>query len=135
VRVAFNSPLMSETSDVDAIVWGRQHTYPVEIKEKTPAPSDDLGDYFGLDIGPFVKLSFYAAKKGNLHSLFVVREITDPVTRNLAGWWAITFETLAQYASWVYQGGGTNMRGGASSVVRIPKAEFSPLDKAFLDAL
>jgi hypothetical protein len=135
VRIAFSTRFLSEMSDVDGIVWGKQHTYPVEVKEKTAATSADLGDYFGLDVGPFVKLAFYAAKKGNLHSLFVVREIADETTRTLAGWWAITFDTLAQYASWVYQGGGTNMRGGASSVVRVPKAEFKQLDVAFLDGL
>lgn len=135
VRVAFETALRAETSDVDAIFWGRQHTYPVEIKEKTAAHDDDTGDYFGLDVGPFVKLSFYAAKRGNLHSLFVVREIRDVETRELESWWAISFDELAQYASWVFRSGGMNMRGGSSSVVRIPKAEFSVLDRAYLDRL
>jgi hypothetical protein len=135
VRIAFENRWRAETSDVDAIFWGRQHTYPVEIKEKTAATSTDMGEYFGLDVGPFVKLSFYAAKRGNLHSLFIVREIKDVESRELAGWWAISFDTLAQFASWVFSGGGINMRGGASAVVRIPKSEFAILDKAYLDAL
>ncbi len=126
---------MAEISDVDGIFWGQQFTYPLEIKEKTPAFDRSLGDYFGLDIGPFVKLAFYAAKRGNLHSLFIVREIDNVQTRNLVSWWFITYDQLAQYASWVFQGGGRNMQGGMSSVVRIPKAEFKPLDAANLAAL
>jgi hypothetical protein len=128
VRVEFQNAFMSEMSDVDGIFWGQQFTYPLEIKEKTPAEDRALGPYFGLDLGPFVKLAFYAAKRGNLHSLFIVREIDSTDTRNLVNWWFITYEHLAQYASWIQQGGGTSMIGGRSSVVRIPKAEFRPLN-------
>jgi len=135
LRVTFQNRFMAEISDVDGIFWGQQFTYPLEIKEKTPAFDRSLGDYFGLDIGPFVKLAFYAAKRGNLHSLFIVREIDNVQTRNLVSWWFITYDQLAQYASWVFQGGGRNMQGGMSSVVRIPKAEFKPLDAANLAAL
>ena len=99
----------------------------VEIKEKTPGNDNKVGDFFGIDVGPFVKLAFYAAKKGNLHSLFFVREIDDTINRNLVNWWFITFDTLAQYASWVPIAGGRSMQGGASSVVKIPKAEFTLL--------
>lgn len=127
LRVAFNTHFMCETSDIDGIFWGQQYTYPIEIKEKTCAEDKKLGEYFGLDVGPFVKLAFYAAKRGNLHSLFVVKEIDDPDDRNLVQWWFITFDTLAQYASWVPMAGGTNMQGGGSTVVKIPKAEFRPL--------
>ncbi len=135
VRVAFQNSFMAEMSDVDGIFWGQQFTYPLEIKEKTPANTRALGDFFGLDLGPFVKLSYYAAKRGNLHSLFIVREIDSVVTRNLVSWWFITYEHLAQYASWIQQGGGTSMTGSQSSVVRIPKAEFQPLNAQTLRAL
>lgn len=119
LRVYFANMFFSETSDIDGIFWGQQYTYPVEIKEKTPANDPDIGDYFGLDVGPFVKLAFYAAKKGNLHSLFVVREINNTNDRELVEWWFITFDVLAQYASWVPRGGGRNMGGGGSTVVRL----------------
>ncbi len=135
LRVTFQTQYMSEISDIDGILWGQQYTYPIEIKEKTPATDKKLGDYFGLDIGPFVKLAFYAAKRGNLHSLFVVREIDNTDDRNLVNWWYITFDTLAQFASWVSVGGGTNMQGGGSTVVKIPKAEFKPLDSSNLQSL
>jgi len=128
LRVAFQSAFLCEISDVDGVLWGNQYTYPMEIKEKTVAADRNLGPYFGIDVGPFVKLAFYAAKRGNLHSLFVVREISDVSTRKLQQWWVITFELLAQFASWVPQGGGPTMLGGRSAVVRVPRAEFSKLD-------
>ena len=135
LRVTFQNRFMSEVSDIDGIFWGQQYTYPVEIKEKTAGRENDMGEYFGLDAGPFVKLAFYAAKRGNLHSLFVVREITDAESRALAGWWFIKFDQLAQYASWVPRRGGRNMMGGVSSVIRIPKAQFQELNAENLDIL
>ena len=135
LRVSFQTLYMAEVSDIDGILWGQQHTYPLEIKEKTPAMDRKLGEYFGLDIGPFVKLAFYAAKRGNLHSIFVVREIDNEEDRNLVEWRYITFEVLAQYASWVFGGGGTNMQGGQSSVVKIPKSRFRVLDRGALENL
>jgi hypothetical protein len=124
LRVAFQTAVLCQISDVDGILWGQQHTYPLEIKEKTPGRDKGLGEYFGLDIGPFVKLAYYAARRGNLHSLFVVREIDDVEARNLVDWWFITFEQLALFASWVFRGGGRGMGGGRSGTVLIPKAEF-----------
>jgi hypothetical protein len=75
-------------------------------------------------------LAFYAAKRGNLHSLFIVREIEDVTTRKLKDWWYITFEKLAEFASWNPRAGGMNMGGGSSVVVPIPKAAFSRFDAA-----
>jgi len=135
LRVSFSTSYLSEISDIDGIFWGQQFTYPIEIKEKTPASSPDMGSYFGLDVGPFVKLAFYAVKRGNLHSLYVVREIDNEEDRNLVQWLYITFDRLAQYASWVSRAGGTGMQGGASSVVRIPRCEFQPLNAATIAAL
>jgi hypothetical protein len=129
LRVSVCTPYMAEVSDVDGILWGNEKTYPLEIKEKTAASDSKLGEYFGIDVGPFVKLAYYAAKRGNLHSLFVVREITDTESRALKQWWFIPFDRLAQYASWNQQGGGTNMLGGSSTVVRIPKDRFLMLDR------
>lgn len=135
LRVSFQTAYMAEISDIDGILWGQQHTYPLEIKEKTPAEDRKLGEYFGLDVGPFVKLAFYAAKRGNLHSIFVVREIDNEEDRQLVEWRYITFEVLAQYASWVFGGGGMNMQGGQSSVVKIPKSRFRVLNRKALESL
>jgi hypothetical protein len=135
LRVQLQTAFMSELSDIDGIFWGSQFTYPLEIKEKTAGSDRNLGEYFGIDLGPFVKLAYYAAKRGNLHSLFVVREIEDTTSRALKQWWFITFDSLAQFASWNQQGGGTNMRGGASTVVKIPKDQFRPLTSSELSNL
>lgn len=135
IRVHFQNKFMCEMSDIDAIFWGEQYTYPIEIKEKTAAEDSKVGKYFGLDVGPFVKLAFYAAKRGNLHSLFIVREINNTTERKLVNWWFIPFEKLASFASWIPVSGGTNMRGGGSSVIKVPKSEFLPLNKSNLEKL
>ena len=82
-----------------------------------------------------MKLAVHAAERGNLHSIFIVREIDSPESRNLVGRWMITFDQLVQYASWVMRSGGTNMSGGRSAVVRVPRAEFQPLNAETLRAL
>ena len=135
LRIYFQTKFPCEMSDIDGIFWGQQYTYPIEVKEKTAAIDQRVGEYFGIDVGPFVKLAYYAAKKGNLHSLFIVREIDNTTDRNLIKWWYITYDTLAQFASWVPVQGGTNMQGGGSSVVKIPKAEFRELNAANLALL
>jgi len=135
LRVVFQNAFKCQISDVDGILWGQQHTYPLEIKEKTSFADTGLGNVFGLDVGPFVKLAYYAARRGNLHSLFIVREIDNVDDRNLVDWWFITFEQLALFASWVPRGGGAAMGGGLSTTVLIPKAEFHRLTRENLQAL
>jgi len=127
LRVSLQNIYMMEILDIDALFWGKQQTYLVEVGENAHSTDDYLGDYFIIDIETFIMFSHFTAKRGNLHSLFVVREIDDMVSRNLVNWWFITFEQLAQYASWTPIAGGKNMRGGGSSVVRIPKSEFTEL--------
>src|SRR5439155_26594746 len=124
-----------ETSDIDRLVWGQQTIYPVEIKEKTRANDRDIGDWFGLDAGPFAKLAYFAAWYGQLKSLFIVREITDVVSRQLAGWWAIEFSNVAKHASWVFRGGGPSMLGTRSAIFRIPLDAFSRLSEDFVESL
>jgi hypothetical protein len=130
LRVIFQTAFFNELSDIDGIIWGKSKVYPIELKEKTSANDPNLGDWFGIDIGPFTKLAYYAAKKGNLDSLFIVREIVDVKTRELKRWWYIRFEELASYASWVHRSGGRGMGGGLSAVVRVPKSQFHVLDAA-----
>ncbi len=135
LRVSVASLYMAEISDIDGVFWGNRIAYPLEIKEKMSATDPKIGEYFGLDVGPFTKLAFYAARSGNMESLFIVREITDTVTRNLKEWKFIKFEDIAKYSSWIPQGGGKNMQGGSSSVIKIPADRFSPLDSRNLSAL
>ena len=135
LRVAFQTRFMAEVSDIDGILWGQRHTYPLEIKEKTSASDKRMGEFFGLDVGPFVKLAYYAARRGNLRSLFIVREIDCVENRNLVNWWFIKFDELAQFASWVSRSGGRGMTGGVSSVVCIPKSEFRLLTRENIESL
>lgn len=135
-------------NDLDYLVWGRRATYPVEIKEKTVAGlgrvragqnraqrPDAIGPWLGLDIGPFSKLACFAAAGAGQDSLFVVREIEDRVSRRHKAWHMIRFSELCRSCSWVFQGGGTNMLGGASAVVKVPLRAFQPLDREHLEAL
>jgi hypothetical protein len=135
IRVCFQNQYYSEISDVDGIMWGERYTYPIEIKEKTPASDKAIGEWFGLDVGPFVKLAFYAAKRNNLHSIYIIREIDSIENRNLVNWHYITFDVMAQYASWVFRSGGTSMTGARSATIRIPKSEFSILSREAIEAL
>ncbi len=135
IRVAFNKPFLAEVSNVDGTFWRQQFTYPLEIKEKTSAVDARLGPYFGLDVGPSVKLAHYGTRRGNLRSLLIVREIDDMTSRNLVSWWFITFEDLTNFASWVPKAGGAGMGGGASSVVCIPKSEFKEFTATNLHSL
>jgi hypothetical protein len=124
---------LAVANDLDYLVWGQKATYPVEVKEKTAAAGGNQGDWLGIDIGPFSKLAAFGAYGHD--SLFIVREITDRSTRQMKAWRMIRFSDLCRACSWVYQGGGKNMLGGASAVVKVPLAAFQPLDRAHLDAL
>lgn len=132
LRVFVESSYLSETSDIDGIVWGQRYTYPIEIKEKVAAVDKDMGEWFGLDAGPFVKLAHYAARRGSLHSLFIVREMANTPERPFRQWLFTEFDQLAQRASWVPRSGGASMGGGRSMVVRIPRHAFRVLDAASL---
>lgn len=135
LRVSFRTTFMAETSDIDGVFWGSRHTYPLEIKEKTSAHSKTMGEFFGLDVGPFTKLTHYVQQRGNLNSLFIVKEIDNVDSRNLVSWLYITFDDIARFASWVPRGGGRNMGGGSSSVIMIPKTKFRVLDRSALENL
>ena len=135
LRVSVSGFYIAEVSDIDGVFWGKNIAYPLEIKEKTIASDRKIGDYFGIDVGPFTKLAFYAARRGNMHSLFIVRQIRDTAKRDLVAWRFIEFEEIAQYASWIFQGGGRNMQGGASAVIKIPADRFGTLDSDALRSL
>jgi len=68
-------------------------------------------------------------------SIFVVKEIDNIETRRIRNWWFIRYDHLAQFGSWVPTGGGMSMLGSASTVVRIPKCEFTPLNEDTLNRL
>ncbi len=133
LRIAFNNPFLAEISDVDGILWG-QHIYLSNRNQREDRRFDNgkLGPWFGLDLGPFVKLRSMS-KAWDLHSLFVVHEIDSVEDRIMWNGGYITFEKMAQYASWNSSAGGQAMTGGTSTVVVYPMAEFSTLTKAELE--
>jgi hypothetical protein len=135
LRVAVHSGFFAEVNDIDTVIWGKDRVYPAEIKEKTRATDAVIGDWFGLDVGPFAKLAFYAANYQRFSSLFIVREIDSTAERNLVDWRVSDFGTIARRASWVGQGGGKGMSGGRSAVVKVPAGAFRRFDAAFLTTL
>jgi hypothetical protein len=134
LRIAVQNNFFVELSDVDAVFFGKHRVYPVEIKEKTRG-ADPSGEFFGLDVGPFVKLAFYTAHRNDMDSVFVVREIEDTRSRRLKAWWIITFDEIARVAGWTPISGGKSMGGGRSSVIKIPFAAFRPLNAKVLASL
>jgi hypothetical protein len=134
-RIMFQEKWMCELTDFDGIFFGGNRTYPVEVKVKSVAEDKSTGEYFGLDIGPFVKLAFFNVRDAALDGLFIVKETRSDEARTHAGWWMITFRRLAQVASWQPRAGGRGMIGGTSSTVMIPKWAFSPMTSDTLAAL
>lgn len=111
-------------NDLDLFLLGNSGaSYPVELKSKSPATDAILGDWFGIDIGPFAKLAFFTANSMNTDALYVVEEVDNQ--RNHIEWYGIKFTDLVKSCSWVGQAGGQGMSGGTSSTYKVPKAAFS----------
>jgi hypothetical protein len=112
--------------DVDYFLFGRREILPIEIKEKDPAPDKIMGRYFGLDVGPFIKLSYFF-KAGE--TVYVVREIDNKVQRNLRYWKYLKFTDILDKSDWVGLPGGPPMVGKHSFTVRIPYEAFRDLTR------
>lgn len=113
-------------NDLDLFIIGDSGSaYPVEIKSKTPVVDESLGDWFGLDIGPFAKMAFFTANSMNTDALYIVQEVDE--NRSFVKWHGIKFTDLVKSCSWVGQAGGQGMSGGASSTIKIPKLSFTEL--------
>ncbi len=110
--------------DLDAFFFGRERIIPIEIKEKTSAERGTPGAYFGLDVGPFVKLCLFLQSG---EPLFVVREIFDEKDRTNHQWKYVRFREALAASNWVHIEGGQSMTGGRSVTIRIPYACFSDL--------
>jgi len=120
-------------NDLDLFIIGKSGSaYPVELKSKAPVLDDILGDWFGLDIGPFAKMTFFTANSMHTDALYIVQEVDRD--RNLVQWLGIKFTDLVKSCSWVGQAGGTGMGGGTSSTIKIPKLAFTNLS-ALLERL
>jgi len=125
-RYFFQIDYLFSNNDLDLFVIGPSGaSYPVEIKSKASAKNTALGEWFGIDMGPFAKLTFFTANKRNNDALYVVEEVD--LEKNHVQWLGIRFADLVKSCSWVGQSGGKGMMGGASSTFKIPKAAFLPL--------
>lgn len=132
-RYFFQTDYLVSNNDLDLFIKGKSgKSYPVELKSKSPAEDRILGEWFGMDIGPYAKLSFFIANSLNNDALYVVEEVS--AEKEHLEWYGIKFSELVKCCSWVGRSGGTGMLGGASSTFRIPKAAFVPL-KLLLDEL
>lgn len=125
-RYYFQISYLLSNNDLDMYVIGQSGSaYPVEIKSKNAAKSDALGEWFGIDVGPFAKLAFFTANAMNTDALYVVEEVD--ANGQFLNWLAIRYTELVKACSWVGQGGGKGMTGSASSTYKVPKAAFSKL--------
>lgn len=125
-RYYFQINYLLSNNDLDMYVIGSSGSaYPVELKSKKAANSATLGEWFGIDMGPFAKLAFFTANSMNTDALYVVEEVDS--SDRFVSWLAIRYTELVKACSWVGQSGGTGMTGGTSSTFKIPKAAFTPL--------
>lgn len=116
--------LVSNVEEIHFIIAPSGSCFPVELKSKSVANDNILGDWFGIDMGPFAKLAFFTANSMNTDALYVVQEVD--AARIHVEWYGIRFTELKS-CSWVGQAGGTGMMGGASSTYKVPKAAFTRL--------
>jgi len=125
-RYYYQCDYLISNNDLDMYVIGTSGSaYPVELKSKTAASSPTLGAWFGIDMGPFAKLAFFTANGMNTDALYIVEEVDS--SGQFVDWLGIRYTELVKTCSWVGQGGGTGMMGGASSTYKVPKAAFSSL--------
>lgn len=133
IRYFLQRTYLVSNNDLDFFIVGNSgKSYPVEFKSKTMASGTEIGDWFGIDVGPFAKLSYFTSLSNNMDAIYVVEEVDS--ARNTIDWWAIKFSDLLKGCSWVQQGGGTGMGGGRSSTIKVPKQIFTPLS-TFLSSI
>ncbi|RNI32235.1 hypothetical protein EFA69_02600 [Rufibacter immobilis] len=114
------------SNDLDFFIIGKSgKAYPIELKSKRVYADAKLGDWFGIDIGPFSKLSFFVSLSNNMEALYLVEEVDD-LGGNIE-WWGVRFSEVLKYCFWVTQSGGASMGGGRSNTIKVPKEIFTPL--------
>ncbi len=111
------------SNDLDFFLVGKSgKAYPVELKSKTVYIDNNIGDWFGIDVGPFTKLSFFVSLSNNMEALYFVEEINDE--GQTINWLGIKFSELLKYCHWVTQGGGKGMGGGSTTTIKVPRSVF-----------
>lgn len=125
-RYYFQINYLISNNDLDLFIVGASGaSYPVELKSKTHTTDPSLGDWFGIDMGPFAKLSFFTSNAMNTDALYIVEHV-DSAGVHLE-WYGIKFTDLVKSCSWVGRSGGRGMTGSASSTYKIPMKAFKPL--------
>lgn len=126
-RYYLHKQFLVSSNDLDFFIVGKSgRAYPIEFKSKTVVVDNSIGDWFGIDVGPFSKLSFFVSLSNNMEALYFVEEID--ANGNTIEWWGIRFSQLLKICHWVSQSGGTGMGGGASVTIKIPRISFEPLN-------
>jgi hypothetical protein len=125
-RYFLHRQFLVSSNDLDFFIVGKSgRAYPIEFKSKTVKIDASLGDWFGIDVGPFTKLSFFVSLSNNMEALYFVEEVD--ATGNTIEWWGIKFSELLKTCHWVSQSGGRGMGGGASVTITVPKVSFQAL--------
>lgn len=129
VRYYIQVSYLVSNNDIDFfLVSNSRKAYPVELKSKSCVTNDKtIGDWFGLDAGTYVKLSFFISSGNNMDALYVVEEVNDADEHQQ--WLGIRFSELVNCCSWVTQGGGRGMTGGSSTTIKVPKTMFTELNQ------
>lgn len=126
-RYFLHRQFLVSSNDLDFFIVGKSgRAYPIEFKSKTVAIDASLGDWFGIDVGPFSKLSFFVSLSNNMEALYFVEEVD--VNGSTIEWWGIKFSELLKTCHWVSQSGGIGMGGGASVTIKVPKVSFQALN-------
>lgn len=132
-RYFLHRQFLVSSNDLDFFIVGKSgKAYPIEFKSKMVAVDSSIGDWFGIDVGPFSKLSFFVSLSNNMEALYFIEEVD--ANGNTIEWWGIKFSELLKTCHWVSQSGGTGMGGGASVTIKVPKVSFQILN-VFLLAL
>ena len=127
--IQFNYQVSNNDIDFFLVSKSRK-AYPVEFKRKSAAQDKNIGEWFGLDTGTFVKLSYFITAGNNMDALFIIEEVYS--AGDHLDWLAIKFSELVKNCSWVTNEGGKGMTGSSSNTVKIPKAAFSELDQLLI---
>lgn len=127
VRYFIQKEYLVSNNDLDFfLVSNSGKSYPVELKSKQPAQDSNIGEWFGIDAGPFSKLAYFVSLSNNMDALYVVEEVDSNYSH--VEWWGTKFSELLRGCYWVQQAGGTGMTGGSSVTIKVPKNIFEPLD-------
>jgi hypothetical protein len=129
IRVHFQNKFMCEMSDIDAIFWGEQYTYPIEIKEKTAAEDKQIGEYFEIEIKPFVSIAKIFHQRENQDSLIFIRENEENKNKNKSKWWFTTLQKIKKDFDRIGGQISKPMNNKKNPVFGISKDFFLPLNK------